>query len=68
MVDLDVRNSITPTQTQKQPSGPSIPALKAAISGSAFAARYPAAFMYAATYNDLVYICRLHSIVVAGIP
>lgn len=68
MVDLDVRNSITPLQNQKQPSGPSVPALKAAISGSAHAAKYPAAFMYVATYNDLVYICRLHGIAVAGIP
>lgn len=68
MVDLDVRNGITPVNNIKQPSGPSVPALKTAISGSAFAARYPAAFMHAATYNDLVYICRLHSIAVAGIP
>lgn len=68
MVDLDVRNGITPVNNTKQPSGPSIPALKAAISGSAHAAKYPAAFMFAATYNDLVYICRLHGIVVAGIP
>lgn len=68
MVDLDVRNGITPVQTIKQPSAPTVAALKAAISGSAFAARYPAAFMHAATYNDLVYVCRLHGITVAGIP
>lgn len=68
MVDLDVRNGITPVQDKKQPSGPTVTALKAAISGSAHAAKYPAAFMYAATYNDLVYICRVHGIAVAGIP
>lgn len=68
MVDLDVRNGITPVNAVKQPTAPTVAALKAAISGSGFSARYPAAFMLAATYNDLVYICRLHSIAVAGIP
>lgn len=67
MVDLDVRNGITPVNTIKQPSAPTIPALKAAISGSAFAARYPASFLFAASYNDLVYVCRLHGIAVAGL-
>jgi hypothetical protein len=67
MVDLDVRNGITPVNTIKQPSAPTVSALKAAISGSAHAAKYPAAFMHAATYNDLVYVCRLHGIAVAGL-
>lgn len=67
MVDLDVRNAITPNNLYKQESLPTVAGLKAAIAGSAFAARYPAAFMFSATYNDLVYICRLHGIAVAGL-
>lgn len=67
MVDLDTRNAITPLNTIKPPSAPTVAALKAAIAGSAHAAKYPAAFMHTATLNDLIYVCRLHSIAVAGL-
>ena len=42
--------------------------LKAAITGSGFAARYPASFLRAATKNDLISVCRIHGIAVAGLP
>lgn len=67
MVDHDVRNDPTPKMTFKKPTGPTVAALKAAISGSGVAASYPAAQLTAATYNDLVYICKLHSIAVTGL-
>jgi hypothetical protein len=67
-VDYDQANQAAgfklPTTNQK----PTIAELKAAISGSGFAARYPASFMFAATKNDLIAVCRAHSIAVAGLP
>lgn len=70
MVDYDPANQNTPAATRLPTLGgkPSIADLKAAISGSAFAARYPASFMMKATKNDLISICRVHSIPVAGLP
>jgi len=47
---------------------PTVAQLKAAISGSGVAAKYPAASMMAATKNDLIYICRTEGIAVAGLP
>lgn len=67
MADLDVRNAIVPANTIKPPSAPTIANLKAAIAGSAHSAKYPASFMFTAQYNDLVYVCRLHGIAVAGL-
>lgn len=46
---------------------PTIAALKAAIAGSGVSARYPAAMMFGATRNDLIYVCRVHAITVAGL-
>lgn len=67
MADLDIKNGVVPVNNIKPPSAPTIANLKAAISGSAFAARYPASFMFTASENDLIYICRLHGIAVAGL-
>lgn len=68
MADFDVENDTAPALPYPG-SGqkPSIAALKAAISGSGVAASYPAKVLNAATKNDLIYICRVHSIAVAGL-
>lgn len=68
MVDYDPANQnstvILPTPGGK----PTIAQLKAAIAGSGVAASYPAAFMFAATKNDLIAVCRANAIAVAGLP
>lgn len=46
---------------------PSVATLRTAIAGSGVAASYPTARLETATKNDLVYICRVHSIAVAGL-
>jgi hypothetical protein len=69
MVDFDVNADTTP----KLPfpnvthTSPTIAALKSAISGSAVAAKYPTRVLQAVTKNDLIYICRVENITVAGI-
>jgi hypothetical protein len=67
MVDFDVRNDNQPVNAIKQPSAPTVAAMKAAIGGSGVAASYPAATLHALQYNDLVYICRTNGIAVAGL-
>ena len=70
MVDFDPANQNTPAATRLATLGgkPSIADLKAAIAGSAFAARYTTDFMMKATKNDLIHVCRVHNIAVAGLP
>lgn len=70
MVDYDPANQNTTGAGKLVNEGaqPSIALLKAAISGSGVAAKYPAAFMMKATRNDLVYVCRVEGIAVAGLP
>lgn len=70
MVDYDPANQNTTGAGKLTVLGgkPTIAELKAAISGSGFSARYPAAFMMSATKNDLISICRIHGIAVAGLP
>ena len=71
MVDYDPANLNMPAGPGKlvnQLSMPTVAALKAAISGSAFTARYPAAWMHSAPKNDLISACRIHGIAVAGLP
>lgn len=67
-VDFDPANQnstiILPTPGGK----PTIAQLKAAIAGSGVASSYPAAFMFAASKNDLIAICRANAIAVAGLP
>ena len=47
---------------------PTIAELKAAIAASGVAAKYPASYRNTATKNDLVYVCRVENIAVAGLP
>lgn len=70
MVDYDHanQNTVAPGKLTVLGGKPTIAELKAAISGSGVAAKYPAAAMHRATKNDLIYICRLESIAVAGLP
>lgn len=68
MVDFDPANDNAGTKLTVLGGKPSIAALKAAIGGSAVTASYPAAFMMGATKNDLIHVCRLEGIPVAGLP
>lgn len=67
MANHDVLNDPTPKLTNAKPSLPTIAAMRAAILASPQAASYPSARLDAATENDLVYICKTHSIAVAGL-
>lgn len=70
MVDFDPanQNTVAPGKLVVLGGKPSIAELKAAIAASGVTARYPASFMFRATKNDLINICRQHSIAVAGLP
>jgi len=68
MVDYDPANQNPGTRLVVLGGKPTVAELKAAITGSAFAARYPARFMHSATKDDLVFVCRTHGIAVAGLP
>lgn len=68
MVDFDPANQNAGTKLVVRGGKPTIAELKAAIGGSAVTAKYPASFMFAATKNDLLYVCRTEGISVAGLP
>ena len=69
MVDFDQNSDKLPARPfpRNGTKFPQIAALKAAISGSAVAASYPAARMHAMTRNDLVFVCRTHGIACVGV-
>lgn len=71
-VDFDPANQNTvagpTTHYVNDGAQPTVAALKAAIAGSGVSASYPAAFMFTATKDDLIYVCRTNSIAVAGLP
>lgn len=67
MAGHDVRNDPNPPLKFKKPSLPTVSAMRTAIAASGVASSYPTATLEKATYNDLVYICRLHNISVAGL-
>lgn len=68
MADYDVATDTTPALPFPHVGDtPTIAALKTAIAASGVAAKYPTARLQGATKNDLVYICRLEGIAVAGI-
>ena len=56
----------TPVLVNRSDRGPSVAALKAAISGSGVSASYPAATMQTMTKDDLIFVCKTHSIAVTG--
>lgn len=70
MPNYDPANQNTAAATRLVTLGgkPTVAELRAAIAGSGFAARYPTAFLEASTKNDLIHICRVHGIAVAGLP
>lgn len=67
MANFDYMNDTTPVNTFDHPSLPVVSAMRSAIAGSAVSASYSSARLDAATKNDLVYICRVHNIAVAGL-
>lgn len=65
MAGFDVHSDTTPLNPLRPVSeGPTVGALRAAIAASGVAASYPTATLQGATQNDLVAICRAHSIAV----
>lgn len=68
MVDYDPANSNGGVRLVVLGGKPTIAQLKAAISGSGVAAKYPTAYMNSATKNDLISVCRVEGIAVAGLP
>lgn len=63
----DVQYDYTPAMANRSERGPSVAALKAAISGSGVAASYPTATMQTMTKDDLIFVCKTHSIAVTGL-
>lgn len=69
MVDYDPANQNSPDAPLVVLGGkPSIEQLKDAIRHSAVSNSYPESFLYYATKNDLIYVCRVHDIAVPGLP
>lgn len=68
MVDYDPANQNGGTRLVVLGGKPTIAQLKSAISGSGVAAKYPTAFLFSATKNDLIGVCRQEGISVAGLP
>jgi len=68
MVDYDPANLNGGVRLVVLGGKPTIAQLKAAISGSGVAAKYPTSFMNSATKNDLIGVCRVEGIAVAGLP
>lgn len=69
LVDFDQNSDKVPARPFPKTGQkfPTIAALKAAIAGSGVSASYPAARMHTLTQNDLIFICRTHSISVVGL-
>jgi hypothetical protein len=63
----DIKNGITPLNSRKLPSKPTVDAMKTAIGASGVSGSYPSAQLQTLQYNDLVAICRAHSITVDGL-
>lgn len=68
MAQHDIYNDTTPVNANasfaRNARKPSISELRAAITGSGVAASYPTHQLNAATRNDLIRICKTHSITV----
>jgi len=67
MANFDQINDTTPVLTFDHPSLPIVSAMRTAIAASGVSASYPSALLDAATKQDLMYICRVHGISVAGL-
>ena len=68
MANFDVNADSTPVLVNKKAdTKPTIAALRAAIAGSGVSASYSAAFLDAATKDDLIYVCKTHNISVVGL-
>ena len=68
MANFDVNADVTPVLVNKKANTkPTIAALRAAIVASDYSASYPAAFLDAATKDDLIYVAKTHGISVVGL-
>lgn len=68
MPDYDPANQAAGTKLVVLGGKPTVAALRAAITASGVAAKYPVSWQRAATKNDLIYVCRAEGIAVAGLP
>ena len=68
MPDYDPANQASGTKLVVLGGKPTVAELKAAISGSGVAAKYPASWMLTASKNDLIYAARAEGISVSGLP
>lgn len=64
--DLDIHYDITPLQTNEPPRGPSIAAMKSALS-TADSTTFTATVMRTMTKNDLIYACKVRGLNVTGL-
>jgi hypothetical protein len=68
MANFDQNADTTPQRLNKRANTkPTISDLRTAISGSGVSGSYPAAFLDAATKDDLIYVCKTHGISVVGL-
>lgn len=68
MANFDVNADSTPVLVNKKAdTKPTVAALRAAIVASDYSASYPAAFLDAATKDDLIYVAKTHGISVVGL-
>lgn len=66
MPQHDLLNDVTPKNTNRPPVGPTVAALKSALS-TYNSTSYPATYLNTATKNDLIYAAKLHGLSVAGL-
>jgi len=66
MADADTRYDYQPVLPTHGDRGPSIAQLKATISGSGVASKYPASYLLQCTRNDLLNIIRVEGLSQTG--
>ncbi len=66
MALYDVKNDVTPVNTLKPPSAPTIAALRSALT-TYNATSYSTDRLNTMAENDMIYACRLHGLTVTGL-
>lgn len=67
MANFDILNDTTPKNSAKRPAGPTISALRTALTTFS-ATSYSSSRLDAMSENDMVYATKVHGLTVAGIP
>ena len=66
MALYDVKNDVTPVNTLKPPSAPTVAALRSALTAYN-ATSYGTNRLNTMSENDMIYACRLHGLTVNGL-